>query len=92
MRIVLLILGIWVLINVLFVVVMVPKVKRRYPGARRSSGANKEAYPFDGEERASLRFIIIAVATGAFFSLSPPIADAAAAIRRAFSRRSPPTE
>jgi hypothetical protein len=89
-RIVLLILGIWLLINVLFVVVVAPAVRRKYQtAARRSSDPNREAYPFDGEQRLSLRFIIISVAMTTLFSLSPPITGAAAAVRRAFRKRPP---
>jgi hypothetical protein len=85
-RTVFLVLGIWLLINVIFVLVTAPELKQ---GTRRSpqfSGTSKEAYPFDGEERTSLRFIIISITMGALFSLSPPMADAAAAITRSFKR------
>ena len=87
MHTVLLILGVWLLINVLFVVVMAPIVKRKY----QSSEANKEIYPFNGRDRTSLKFTIISVALATLFSLSPPIVDALAAVRRAF-RRQPPIE
>jgi len=86
-RIVLLILGIWLLINVLFVVVVAPTVRRKYQtAARRSPDPNN---PFDGEQRLSLRFIIVSVAMTTLFSLSPPITGAAAAVRRAFRKRPP---
>jgi hypothetical protein len=78
------ILGIWVLMNFLFVVVMATKLQQRSLRMPRSYGTSKDAYPFDGEETAPLRFIIISIAMVALFALSPPMADAAAAISRTF--------
>jgi hypothetical protein len=88
-RTVLLVLGIWVLINVLFVVIMMPRRKQKNQGAPQASGSNKEAYPFHAEEKTSLGFMIISAAMVAVFALSPPIADAATAIKRAFRKNRP---
>jgi hypothetical protein len=52
---------------------------------------NKEAYPFNEEEKTSLGFVIVSVAMGAFFVLAAPIAQAADAIRRAFRIRKRPS-
>jgi hypothetical protein len=94
----LIILGIWLLINILFVVVMEPPRKPRKHDAPGPPGAgyapvtiNKEAYPFDEEKKTSLSFTIVSVAMGAFFVLALPIAKIADAIGRAFRKR-PPAE
>lgn len=98
MRTALIILGMWLLINVLFVVVMTPPRKPRKANGSRSSDAkltpatiNKEAYPFDEEEKTSLSLIVVSVAMGSFFVLALPIAEALDAIRNAF-KTNPPTE
>jgi hypothetical protein len=98
MRTVLIIFGIWLLLNVLFVVLMEPPRKPRKQNVARSLDGGyapvtirKEAYPFNEEEKTSLSFIIVSVAMGAFFVLALPIAKAADAIGRAFRKR-PPAE
>jgi hypothetical protein len=98
MRTVLIIFGIWLLLNVLFVVLMEPPRKPRKQNVARSLDAgyapvtiHKEAYPFNEEEKTSLSFIIVSFAMGAFFVLALPIAKAADAIGRAFRTR-PPAE
>jgi hypothetical protein len=97
-RTVLIILGMWLLLNVLFVVVMSPPRKPRKSDAPRCSDAkltpatiNTEAYPFDAEEKTSLSLIVVSVAMGTFFVLALPIAEAVDAIRCAFKTR-PPAE
>jgi hypothetical protein len=97
-RTVLIILGIWLLLNVLFVVVMSPPFKPRKQNAPRASGGNfapatidKEAHRFDEEERTSISLIIVSVAMGAFFVLAAPIAEAVDAIKNTFKRK-PPAE
>jgi hypothetical protein len=97
-RTVLIILGIWLLLNVLFVVVMLPPRRpRKYDGPRASDAnfapatIDKEAHRYDAEEKTSLSFIIISVAMGAFFVLAAPIAEAVDAIKGAF-RKKPPAE
>jgi hypothetical protein len=54
-----------------------PKLKQKNQGTPQSSGPNKEAYPFNAEEKTSLGFMIVSAAMVAVFALSPPIADAA---------------
>jgi hypothetical protein len=97
MNTVLLILGIWLLSNVLFVVLMAPPRKPRKVVSTTSSDpsfapakVNKNAGPVYAEEEISVRHIIVAVGMGAFFALSPPIAAAIDSIKRAFGKK-PPT-
>lgn len=84
----LVILGIWLLINVLFVVIMIPRRKPRTSGQPRSSSGlapvqvGQNAYAFDEDEKVSLRHTIIAVAMGALFSLTPPLLEAVDDIKR----------
>lgn len=88
MRTILVILGIWLLINVLFVVIMIPPRKPRKSNQPRSSSGlapvpvGKNAYAFDEDEKVSLRHTIIAIAMGALFSLTPPLLQAADDIKR----------
>ncbi|MDA9430971.1 phosphonate metabolism protein PhnM [Bradyrhizobium sp. CCBAU 51627] len=78
----LVILGIWLLINVLFVVIMIPPRKpRKSNEARSSSGLapvpiGQNAYAMDEDEKVSLRHTIIAIAMGALLSLAPPLLEA----------------
>ncbi|WP_426609279.1 phosphonate metabolism protein PhnM [Bradyrhizobium sp. McL0616] len=84
----LVILGVWLLINVLFVVVMFPPRRTRKPDHPRSSRGlvpvpiGRNAYAFDDDEKISLRHTIIAVAMGALFSLTPPLLEAIDDIKR----------
>ena len=88
----LVILGIWLLINVLFVVVMFPPRKPRKPDHSRSSSGlapvpiGRNAYAFDDDEKISLRHTIIAIAMGALFSLTPPLLEAVDDIKRLIGR------
>ena len=98
MRTVLIILGIWLLLNILFVVVMAPPRKPRKhdtPAAPDGKFApatiDKEAHRFEDEEKTSLSFVIVSVAMGAFFVLAAPITEAIDAIKNAF-RKKPPVE
>ena len=98
MATVLTIVGIWLLANVLFVVVMAPPRKPRKfdPTSHQDASLapariSRERYPFDEEEEEfSIRHIIVSVGLGAFFVLSPPIAQAIDFVKRAFQKRSPP--
>jgi hypothetical protein len=97
-RTVLIILGIWLLLNILFVVVMAPPRKPQKRDAARASDSNfapatidKEPHRFEDEEKTSLSFVIVSVAMGAFFVLAAPIAEAVDAIKNAF-RKKPPAE
>jgi hypothetical protein len=97
-RTVLIILGMLLLLNVLFVVVMSPPRKPRKSNAPRCSDVkltpatiNKESYPFDAEEKTSVSVVVVSVAMGTFFVLALPIAEAVDAIRSAFKTR-PPAE
>lgn len=88
----LIIIGVWLLINVLFVVIMMPPRKPRRPDRPRSSAGlapaavEPNAYPFDEDEKISLRHTIIAIAMGALFSLTPPLLQAADDIKRLLGR------
>jgi len=95
MRSVLLILGIWLLFNVLFVLLVTPSRNRRQPDAeisydssRRDAGGGTEPALREGKTVA-LRHIIIAAGLGAFFALSPPIAQAIDSIKRIFAKTPP---
>lgn len=84
----LVIIGIWLLINILFVVIMMPPRKPRKPAPPGASAGlapatiEHNAYPFEEEEKVSLRHTIIAIAMGALFSLTPPLLQAADDIKR----------
>lgn len=88
MRTFIVILGIWLLINVLFVVIMMPPRKPRKPDHPRPSAGlapatiERNGYPFDEDEKVSLRHAIIAIAMGALFSLTPPLLEAVDDIKR----------
>jgi RsiW-degrading membrane proteinase PrsW (M82 family) len=90
----LLIVGIWLLLNVLFVVIMTPERRPKRSNAPRLPGAagplpaaiNRNTYPFDAEEKLSLWLVIISVAMGAFFVLVPSILEAVDAIKCAFAK------
>lgn len=92
----LIIIGMWLLINVLFVVVMIPPRKTRAEDPPRSSMdptfATLEHYTHrvEEEEKGSLRHAIIALGMGVLFSLTPPLIEAIDDIKRLIktSRRS----
>lgn len=80
-------LGTWVLINVLFVLIMVPPRRPRShpgsPGATLSPAPiDKKADQFEPDEPFSLRHVVMSVAMGAFFVLVPPLLAALDAIDR----------
>lgn len=91
MRTVLIILAIWLLINVLFVIVMIPPRKSRK--LDRQASGNGYLVPIDGDaqprgdEDFKLRHVIIAIAMGALFSLTPPLLEAFDAIKGFFGKR-----
>ena len=86
MRTLLIVLGIWVLINVLFVVVMIPPRKPRVSGQRagafRPAAVRADDRQPDDDPPPSLRHIIIAMGLGMFFSLTPPLLEGYDALRR----------
>jgi hypothetical protein len=89
----LILLGIWLLLNILFVVVMVPPYKPRRskptPGAGRDlapAPVDKSAYPFEDEDTMSLRHIIASLGMGIIFLLSPFLLEGIEATKRAFRR------
>ena len=88
MRTILILLGVWILINVLFVVIMMPPRKPRRPDRPRSSASlapaavEPNAYPFDEDEKISLRHTIIAIAMGTALALAPPLLEAIDDIKR----------
>lgn len=92
MRTLLVILGIWLLINVLFIVIMIPPRKPRRSNGERGQSAlspaliNPNSQLAEEDEGFSLRHAIIAIAIGAFFSLSPPLLQAYDAVA-AFIKR-----
>ncbi|WP_246230018.1 phosphonate metabolism protein PhnM [Bradyrhizobium cytisi] len=94
----LVILGIWLLINVLFVVIMIPPRKPRKSDQPRSSSTlapvpiGQNAYAFDEDEKVSLRHTIIAIAMGALFSLTPPLLQAVDDIKRMIGKYRKPLQ
>lgn len=86
MRTLFIVLGIWLLINVLFVVVMIPPRKPRASdrgaGSLRPAPVRTDDGPPEDDPPVSLRHVIIAIALGAFFSLTPPLLEAYDALRR----------
>ena len=96
MRTVLIILGIWFLLNVMFVVAMMPPRKLRRQNTHGAPDAklapvtiDKEAQAFDEDEKISLGLAIASVGMAAFFVLAAPIAEAIDAAKRALGRKPP---
>ncbi len=91
MLIVLTILTIWVLLNILFVLIVVPPRKaRRQPMATTLSPApiDPSRRDIEQDEPFSVRQVIVSVAMGAFFVLVPPLLALRDAIMRLFGRSS----
>lgn len=92
MRTILVILGIWLLINVLFVVIMIRPRKPRKSHQPRSASRlapvpmGQNAYAYDEDEKVSLRHTIIAIAMGTLFSLTPPLLEAVDGIKRLIAK------
>ncbi|MCK1654156.1 hypothetical protein IVA88_22345 [Bradyrhizobium sp. 149] len=91
MRTVLIVLGVWILINVLFVVIMIPPRKPRksnpQTGALAPVPIDQNGYPFEEQEKLLLRHVIISIAMGAFFSLAPPLIEAVESFKRYIKKR-----
>ena len=92
MRTILIVLGIWLLINVLFVVIMLPPRKPRKPGSQDAgtlapARVDQNGYPFEEQEKVLLRHVVISIAMGTFFSLAPPLMEAIDAIKRYIGKR-----
>jgi len=86
------VLGIWLLINVLFVVIMLPPRKPRKPDPREAgtlapARIDQNGYPFEEQEKVLLRHVVISIAMGTFFSLAPPLMEAIDAIKRYIGKR-----
>jgi hypothetical protein len=91
-RTILIILGVWILINVLFVVIMIPPRKSRKSDPRQAGGLapvriDQNGYPFEEQEKLLLRHVIISIAMGALFSLAPPLIEAIESIKRFIRKR-----
>lgn len=89
------VLGIWLLVNVLFVVIMIPPRQPRRSDdrkgfRRRSPVFIRRGHHLDEDDSVSLRHAIIVLGVGAFFSLTPPLLDAydelKAFVRKRYSR------
>lgn len=83
------IIGIWLLINALFVVVMTPPRKPRAKDPPRTSMRPSLArlehhtpHFEEEEEKVSIRHTIIALGMGVLFSLTPPLIEAIDDIKR----------
>lgn len=98
MQTVLVILGIWLLINVLFVVIMIPPRKPGKPDQTRSSSAlapvpiGRNADAFDEDEKISLRHTIIAIAMATLFSPTPLLLEALDDIKRMIGKYRKPRQ
>lgn len=89
----LIVLTIWVLLNILFVVIVVPPRKPvRQPRPIATSLAPAPIEPsgqeLEHDEPFSLRHVVISLAMGAFFILAPPLLALRHAIKRLVSRSS----
>lgn len=94
MLIILTILSIWVLLNILFVVIVVPPRKPRSqvtPLVTTLSTApiDPRRTEMEQDEPFSLRHVVASVAMGAFFVLVPPLLALRDAIMRLFRKSSP---
>ncbi|AWM07363.1 hypothetical protein [Bradyrhizobium symbiodeficiens] len=93
MQTILIVLGVWILINVLFVVIMIPPRRPRtsdpqQTGALAPVPIDQNGYPFEEEhEKLLLRHVVISIAMGAFFSLAPPLIEAVESIKRFIRKR-----
>ncbi|WP_439396716.1 hypothetical protein ACRQ5Q_07325 [Bradyrhizobium sp. PMVTL-01] len=84
MRTILVALSIWLLINVLFVLVMIPARKpwksshqHGTSGSRSPALIKENAEPSSEEDDSfSLRHVVLAIGLGVFFSLTPPLLQA----------------
>ncbi|MBR0847262.1 hypothetical protein JQ543_05850 [Bradyrhizobium diazoefficiens] len=97
MRTLLIILGIWLLINVLFVVVMTPPRKPRQADRPRSPAGLARATieggaDHSGEDGFSLRHAIITAALGALFALAPPLLRAFDDVKRLVGKLRKPAQ
>lgn len=88
MAIALIVLSIWVLLNILFVLIVVPPRKPRQP---RPLATTLSPAPLDPNRREleqdepfSLRHVVASVAMGAFFVLVPPLLALRDAVVRLF--------
>lgn len=93
MLIVLTILTIWVLLNILFVLIVVPPRKARRqatPVATALSPApiDPSRREMEQDEPFSLRHVVVSVAMGAFFVLVPPLLALRDSIVRLLKRSS----
>ena len=90
MLIVLTILSIWVLLNILFVLIVVPprKPRRARPLATTLSPApiDPSQRELEQDEPFSLRHVVASVAMGAFFVLVPPLLALRDALMRLFGK------
>ncbi|MFT4115732.1 hypothetical protein [Bradyrhizobium sp.] len=91
MVIVLTVLSIWVLLNILFVLIVVPPRKARRQAAPLSptlspAPIDPSRRELEQDEPFSLRHVVASVAMGAFFVLVPPLLALRDAVLRLFGR------
>lgn len=91
MQTVLLVLGIWIGINILFVLIMIPPRKSRRKGHQGGALArlkiHESGYSFEEEEKVLLRHVFLSIAIGVFFSLAPPLIELIEAIKSTIRKR-----
>jgi len=84
----LVLLSMWLLINILFVLIMVPPRKLGPPSgtALLPAQIEKSTAQLDHDEPLSRRHVVISIAMGAFFMLVPPLIALRNELVRVFGR------
>jgi len=88
MVIVLIVLSVWVLLNILFVLIVVPPRRpRRQPATTLTPAPlDPNRRELEQDEPFSLRHVVASVAMGAFFVLVPPLLALRDAVVRLFRK------
>ncbi|MCG2645336.1 MULTISPECIES: hypothetical protein [Bradyrhizobium] len=90
MLILLTVLSVWLLLNILFVLIVVPPRKPRRSGPLATTLSPAPVDPsrreLEQDEPFSLRHVVASVAMGAFFVLVPPLLALRDAIMRLFGK------
>ena len=86
---ILIVLAIWLLINALFVVMLLPprKPHPRSTGVLAPVRIDQNRYPFEEQETFLFRHVIFSIAIGTLFSLAPPLLQAIDTVKRVIRKR-----
>jgi hypothetical protein len=89
LKTVLLLLGVWILINVLFVVIVIPprKPRKQSPAQSGTLPIDRPGYPLEEQEQLRLHHLVISIALGLSFSLTPPLIEAVESTKRWWGNR-----